>query len=69
MISGDEWCPSFPDLCLTVEEKSRKKTQQGKQDRPKIKSGPSRFDSSTTAVVGMCCSIVNRKEINDYTCL
>ena len=29
MMSGNGWGLSFPEICLTVEEKPRKKPQQG----------------------------------------
>ena len=35
MISGDGWSLSFPDICLTVEEKPRKKPQPEKTDPTK----------------------------------
>ena len=42
MISGDGWDLSFPDICLTVEEKPQKKPQPGKLNRPGIEPGPAR---------------------------
>ena len=40
MISGDWWCLRFPDICLTVEEKTRKKPQPGNLSRPGIEPEP-----------------------------
>ena len=40
MISGDGWGLSFPEICLTVEEKPRRKPQRGKLNRPVIEPAP-----------------------------
>ena len=40
MITGDECDPKFPDICLTVEGKSRKKTSTRKLTRQGIEPGP-----------------------------
>ena len=40
MISRDRWGLRFPDICLTVEEKSQKKVQLGTLTRQRIESGP-----------------------------
>ena len=39
MISGDRWGLSFPDICLTLQEKPQKKPQPGKLTRPGIELG------------------------------
>ena len=46
MISGDGWSLSFPDICLTVEEKFRKKLQLGKLTRPGIEPGRARWEAT-----------------------
>ena len=40
MITGDRWGLSFPDICLTVEEKPWKKPQPGKLTQPGIEPEP-----------------------------
>ena len=40
IISGDGWCLSFPDICVTVEEKP----QVGKLTWPGIEPGPARWE-------------------------
>ena len=45
MISGDGRGLSFPDICLTVEEKTRKNLNQEKLNRPGIEPGPGRWET------------------------
>ena len=35
----------FPDICFTVEEKSRKRSQSGKRIRPGIEPGPAKREA------------------------
>ena len=46
MISGDGWGLKFPDICNTVEEKSRKERQRGKLTRPGIEPGPTKWKAT-----------------------
>ena len=46
MISRDTWGLSFSDICLTVEEKPRKKPQSGKLTRPGIEPRPARWEAT-----------------------
>ena len=46
VISGDGWDLRFLDICLTVEEKPRKKSQSGKLTRPGIEPGPARWEAT-----------------------
>ena len=45
-IRGWLW-PKFSWLCLTAEEKTRKKPQPGKLARPGIEPGPARWEATT----------------------
>ena len=45
MISGDGWGLSFPDICVTVEEKPQKK-QRGKLARPGVEPGTARWEAT-----------------------
>ena len=55
MISGDRWGLSFPDICLTVEEKPRKNLNRENWPLRVSNSGPlgkkQQCYSSTTAVI------------------
>ena len=46
MISEDGSGLSFPDICLTVEEKPRKKPQPGKLSPLGIEPGPARWEAT-----------------------
>ena len=46
MISGDGWDLRFPDICLTVEKKPRKKPQPRKLTRQGIEHGPARWKAT-----------------------
>ena len=47
MVSGDGLGLRFPYICLTVEEKPRKKPQSGKLTWPGIKPGPTMWEATT----------------------
>ena len=46
MISRDGWGLSFPEICLTVEDKSQKKPQPGKLTQPGIEPRPTRWEAT-----------------------
>ena len=46
MIFGDGWSLIFPDICLRVEEKSRKKLQPGKLTQPGIEPERARWEAT-----------------------
>ena len=46
MIFDDYDSLSFPNICLAIEEKPRKKPQPGKLTRPEIEPGPPRWEAT-----------------------
>ena len=51
MVSGDGWGLSFPDICFTVEEKTRKNLNQENWPDRGIKSGPTKWEAATLPLV------------------